>query len=94
MDARHIPRGLTKVAAELEAVDKQAATAVPMGRAAGYGALAGVGLHAGRKLMNASTGMPDDPSETTAGEAGKAAAGGAAIAGLLNLLNRITSKKR
>ena len=95
MNLRHAPMGLTKIAAELEQLDKAAAPAraVPLTRAAGYGALAGLGMHAGRQLLAGASGMPTDPSDTAVSSAGASAAGGLAIAGLLNLLNRITAKK-
>lgn len=93
--ARHVPLGLTKIAARLDALDKAAARApsVSLTRAAGYGALAGLGMHGGRQLLSAASGMPTDPADTVASSAGNAAAGGAAIAGLLNLLNRVTAKR-
>jgi hypothetical protein len=92
MNPRHIPTGLTKIAAWLEQLDKAAAAhAVPYGRAAGYGALAGLGVHVGRRLL--SDGEPADPDETAMSAAGKSAIGGAAAAGLLNLLNRLTTKR-
>jgi len=94
MNLRHAPQGLAKIAAELDALDKTAARAptVPLTRAAGYGALAGLGMHGGRQLLSAASGMPADPTDTATSAAGSAAAGGAAIAGLLNLLNRLTAK--
>jgi hypothetical protein len=95
MIVRHAPHGLAKIAAELDALDKAAARApsVPITRAAGYGALAGLGMHGGRELLSATSGVPTDPNDTATGAAGKAAAGGAAIAGLLNLLNRISARR-
>ena len=92
---RHVPSGLQKIAAELQRRDKIAGArpAVPLTRAAGYGALAGVGLHAGNQLLSAASGLPTDPSDTVIGAASRSAAGGVAVAGLLNLLNRITSRR-
>jgi hypothetical protein len=93
MRFRYIPVGLAKVAAELERLDKAAMPTLPLRRAAGYGALAGLGVHAGKRLVGASSDMPPDPSDTAMHAAATSAAGGVAVAGLLNLLNRITAKR-
>ncbi len=94
MSLRRAPMGLAKIAVQLEALDKAAARApaVPLTRAAGYGALAGLGVHGGRQLLSATSGAPTDPTDTAASAAAKSAAGGLAIAGLMNLLNRVTAK--
>jgi hypothetical protein len=95
MRALHVPVGLAKVAAQLEQLDKRAGRmpATPLTRAAGYGALAGLGTHAGSQLASAATGIPTDPGDTAVSAAVRSAAGGVAIAGLLNLLNRINAKR-
>ena len=92
---RYVPAGLTKIAAELEELDKVArrAPGIPLTRAAGYGALAGLGVHGARQLASAGSGLPSDPSDTALNAAGTTAAGGLAVAGLLNLLNRVTAKR-
>lgn len=94
MKLHYVPVGLTKIAAELARLDKEAARTamLPLRRAAGYGALAGLGVHAGNHLLGSANGMPSDPDDTATRAAATSAAGGVAVAGLLNLLNRIAAK--
>lgn len=95
MTLRYAPTGLTKIAAALERLDKTAASTrmLPLGRAAGYGALAGLGVHVGSHLAAPPSDLPPDPNDTATRAAAKSAAGGVAIAGLLNFLNKVTAKR-
>jgi hypothetical protein len=84
-------RVLQAFASELEKV----AAGLPLTRAAGYGALAGLGMHTGKKIVAAARGEPDpsDYGETAARASAQTAAGGAAAAALLNFLGRLRGKR-